>query len=569
MKRSIALFLSLILLLSAFAGAASAESSVDPRFAERVTLNVALFIEQVEPDGKKTDPVTRYIEDKLNVDLNITCVNDSDWTTQLTALMAANDLPDVFMVANVQKQYHLLKESKQILAMDEYLEEYAKNTLSTEYGQEMIRLYRADDDEGKLYMYGSVMGAMSDGTMPSSAHAIRWDLYKQAGYPKLESYDEDLLDVMEKMVALEPQTADGLKTYGTGAWFGDGQGWGDWLFNFGFAPQQGIMVLRASDRTVMMDTETGLPLPTNQLTDPNGYFWRTVQFYNRANQRGLLDPDSFTQTSDIYEEKVKSGVYMFVCPGWMANNANKVFASTPGNLKRFVSVPAIGSDKEDRISYSAQGERAYAISSKTKYPERCVALLDLMGSEEFSLIAYNGPEGINWNYDENGVPVPTDEYIKADRTDNEFRLRTGAYIYHHFVGLGQGNRLSDSGVFVDLYNYSAKASELNMDDTLRDFIRYYGAESHADVYPAQTPVYIRNATETVANPPDDLAMYVTSLGNYVFKNVFKVIAAPTDEGFAKARDKMIEGMQDYCVDEIFDFYYNAKLEEVQKKTEAK
>ena len=71
----------------------------------------------------------------------------------------------------------------------------------------------ATSPDGDLYIWGMCKGTWHDGTVPTCSHYIRWDLYKEAGYPKLESYDEDLLDVLEELVKLEPETADGQKIY--------------------------------------------------------------------------------------------------------------------------------------------------------------------------------------------------------------------------------------------------------------------------------------------------------------------------------------------------------------------
>ncbi len=183
------------------------------------------------------------------------------------------------------------------------------------------------------------------------------------------------------MVEASPTTADGSKTYGCGAWFGDGQGWGEWVFTFGLAPQEGVNLIETTGRTLAVSTVDSTPLTSNQMTDPEGYFWRAVQFYNRANQRGLLDPDSFTQKSDMYEQKLKAGQYMFNVPGWMSSNANTEFNKTDGNLKTFISLPSISGDAEDRFGSMYKGERTYVVSADTKYPERCVALLDCFKSK--------------------------------------------------------------------------------------------------------------------------------------------------------------------------------------------
>lgn len=385
------------------------DTAAAPAFEERVALDVVAFVSDGEADGLRTDPVSKYIEDSLNIDLYLTHVTEADWPTQLSAMMADNDLPDIFMLSDPTKQLPMLLEANSVLNLSPYLEQYAPNTTSDPAGELMIaaNTTTANSPDGNLYLWGMCKGSWDDGTIPTCGHYVRWDLYKEAGYPKLENFDEDMLDVMQAMVDLEPETADGQKTYGIGSWFGNGQDWGEWFFIYGMAPQEGASLIETTGLTLAISTVDSTPINSNQLTDPDGYFWRAVKFMNKANQRGLLDPDSFTQQSDVYEENLKAGKYMFNYPGWMTSNANAEFNKTEGNLKTFISIPAVGVDSEDRFGNMYRGERQYVVSAATENPERCVALLDFVSTHDFSRIAWNGLEGNFWNV-EDGKAVPTE-----------------------------------------------------------------------------------------------------------------------------------------------------------------
>lgn len=527
---------------------------------ERVPLYVTALVSRGEPDGRRSDPVSLYIEEELNIDLELTGVIDSEYHTQFSAMLAANDLPDIFNISDLNKQFPMLMASENLLCIEPYLKDYAQTTLNDPNGAVMLEAYRspATSPDGDLYLWGMSKGSWDDGTVPTCGHYIRWDLYKEADYPILESYDEDLLDVLEQLVALEPETDDGQKTYGLGAWFGDGQGWAEWSLTFGLAPQEGYHLTNGS--TLAISLVDSSPLESNQLTDPESYFWRTARFYNRANQRGLLDPDSFTQKSDIYEQKLKAGRYMFNVPGWMSVAANHEFDKTEGNLKTFVSLPSIQGNAEERFANMFRGERVYGIFGKTEYPERCVELLDFLSSYEFSRIAWNGLEGGgNWNM-EDGVPVPTDAYLEATR-DDAFGVETGASVYNHFCGYANGSVDPVTGLSVDLYQFSDKAVERKMNDTILDFCKHYGQESQVDVYRAETEHTDTVNLVTFSEAPDDLKNSINGLNAFVGKNIAKVIAASSDEEFAQLRDEMMEGLQNYQVDEIFDFFYNDAIEQ--------
>ena len=546
----------------AFAGE-STGSTTTPQFEDRVALDVVAFVGSGELDGLRSDPVSKYIEDNLNIDLYLTAVTEADWPTQLSAMLADNDLPDVFLLSDPTKQLPMLLESASVLNLEPYLEEYAPNTMNDPAGQLMVTAERmpANSPDGNMYLWGMCKGSWDDGTVPTCGHYLRWDLYKEAGYPKLENYDEDLLDVLEQMVALEPETADGQKTYGCGAWFGAGQGWGEWVFTFGLGPQEGVNLMETTGRVLCVSTVDSTPLEANQLTDPESVFWRAVRFYNKANQRGLLDPDSFTQTSDVYEENLKAGKYMFNVPGWMSTNANTEFNKAEGNEKTFISMPSLTADAEDRFGNMYRGERQYVVNANTENPERCVALLDFVSTYEFSRIAWNGLEGGMWNM-EDGEPVPTDEYLKVTK-DDALGVETGINVYHHFCGFGNGT-IQPDGYTTDLYQFSTKAMEAKMNDTIKDFIDHYGAESQVDVYRQETPVTDSMNYISFGDPEGDVASWVNEINAYMGKNVFKCVACESDEDFEAMRDSMIEELKaSYHVDEVFDYFYQDALAQAE------
>lgn len=552
--------------------AVQAEESTDSslvlqNFDERVDLDVVAFVTDNEADGLRSDPVTKWLEEKLNINLYLTHLTEADWPTQLSAMLADNDLPDIFMLSDPSKQLPMLLEAGSVLDYSTYLEEYAPNTMADPAGQLMLagNSTSAWSPDGGKYLWGLCKGSWDDGTQPTCGHYIRWDLYKEAGYPTLENFDEDMLDVMQAMVDLEPETADGQKTYGLGSWFGNGQDWGEWFFIYGMAPQEGASLQETTGLTLAINTVDSTPINSNQLTDPNGYFWRAVQFMNKANQRGLLDPDSFTQTSDVYEENLKAGKYMFNYPGWMSGNANAEFNKTEGNEKMFISLPATGVDAEDRFGNMYRGEREYVISADTENPERCVALLDLVSTHEFSRIQYNGFEGDYYTV-EDGKPVPTEDFLNLT-IDNDFCTETGITVYHHFMGYGNGTLDPEDGVPMDLKLYSDEAIAQKSNATLEDFISYYGQESWSEVYRAETPNC--NSMNFISlNAEGDIASYVNEIKAYRGKNVFNCVAAKTDEEFEQLRDEMIEELKNnYHVDEVFQYFYDQAASQSEQVAE--
>ena len=138
------------------------DTAAAPAFEERVALDVVAFVSDGEADGLRTDPVSKYIEDSLNIDLYLTHVTEADWPTQLSAMMADNDLPDIFMLSDPTKQLPMLLEANSVLNLSPYLEQYAPNTTSDPAGELMIaaNTTTANSPDGNLYLWGNVQGIL-------------------------------------------------------------------------------------------------------------------------------------------------------------------------------------------------------------------------------------------------------------------------------------------------------------------------------------------------------------------------------------------------------------------------
>ncbi|MFD0712671.1 extracellular solute-binding protein [Paenibacillus sp. GCM10027626] len=530
---------------------------------EMVTLKVAASIAAAEPNGVMQNPVAKTIEKELGIKMDMTAVS-ADFGEKLNAMIASNDLPDLFWVPDPGKMIPTMVKAGQIYALDELLEKYGDNITSDPSGQAMVELHKKTiSPDGKLYTIGMLRG--TNGAMqPLGGNYIRWDLYKKLGYPKLENYDEDLLNVLAEMQKLEPTNKDGQKVYAIGGWFADGQGWGDWPMTYTLTFTEGKGYL-TSDRTAYYDIATNEISPNNDLKDKNGMFWRTVKFYNKANQMGILDPESFTQKSDKYEEKVKAGRYLYNVPGWLVADINKAYEKKGEPEKGMVGLPPMNTDAFMLINNLASGGRVFAISKNTKHPEKAMQLLNWLSSYENSRTVWNGPEGENWKM-EDGKPVPTDEYLNQSNSDLAFNKRTGAQMYYHFVGFDSGVIDPKTGVAVNLFEWSDKAIARKMTPLHEDMLKHYGADSLFDLYTSKVKAYKENAIYRLGELPENLKTQGTNLENYTFKNIFKLVLAKDDAEFAKMQDDFIAGLDKFKVDEIFA-YWQSKAKE--QRTELK
>ena len=266
--------------------------------------------------GIQTDPVAKYIKDKFGIQLDFPTLMSGNFDAQLSAMIASNDLPDLILIsARLQDA----AAAKAIIPLDDYLANNAPNFTSVpelKTAVKYFQTYRSVNSDGKLY--GFPMGGGLD--VPVNGYwgnYVRWDVYKQIGYPAVASQN-DLLNVLAQMQAADPVTPDGKKVYAIGNWFGDVQGWADWiLICLPFLNGDSVV---SEHRLELWNLDTESLSPVNQLTDTNSDYWQSVKWFNKAYQMGILDPDSFIQKNDQYITKLNNGQYLWNFINWAVDN---------------------------------------------------------------------------------------------------------------------------------------------------------------------------------------------------------------------------------------------------------
>ena len=124
------------------------------------------------------------------------------------------------------------------------------------------------------------------GVDPNSAIYLRWDLYKELGYPEINTL-EDLLPVFQDMMELCPTSDSGQPTNAISLF----KDWdGSYVSNvaelssmYGY-DRVGYAFHKADGSGEIQDIMT---------TDSE--YMRAIRFFNQANQMGLVDPESTTQ----------------------------------------------------------------------------------------------------------------------------------------------------------------------------------------------------------------------------------------------------------------------------------
>jgi len=526
---------------------------------EAITITMATKINPLNSEyGILSCPVALYIRDRFGITIDAIIAEDgSDWGTRMNALIAANDLPDVFLIDDIV-QIPMLIQANQILRLDDFINpEIMPFTYSDNTARAANILHRQHSEDGSLYTLGFTRGTWDVGSGTLVGDYIRWDLYAAMGYPEINSY-QDLLYVLRDMQEMFPTNVHGQTAFAIGGWFGDGQGWGDFLFYHGLTWSVGQM-MDTMDRTVSLDISTNTLSQTNLLKDSDGVFWNIMWFYNQAHQMGILDPESFTQTYDMYMEKVEAGRYYYVAPRWVAEIAQDAFNEEGMYEIGFAMFPDVsGGGVQTLLDNMPSGERALGVASKAEHPERILNFLDWMSSFEGSTVVINGVEGAFWDMVD-GIPTPRAELFDGSHTTDDLMLYGGVGTFGHMRGFANGTVDPRFSQPVDL-TLRGDVLEATLSVVQRDQLEHFGASSLFELYTRNLTVFENNNVIELGPLPADLRLSATNLEDFMFRTIFGIIMANSDAEFEQMRDQFMIDIDQFDADAIHEFYLQQAAE---------
>lgn len=428
MKKLVSLVLALIMALGCVSALAevpyySIPSDVNELFPlDDETIELEVYSQLANYNGKQTGWSAALLKDLFNVEVVI--IPDMDGTYETR--MAGGDLGDLVVWGANGEDY------KQAIAKDMLLN-WEEFDLGPTYAPYVFENYgtalatnRDVSGDGNIYGFGMDV-ALQEGAHKSFMYSwdLRWDLYKQLGYPEIKNLD-DLIEVFKQMKQICPTDALGNEAYAASLW-------PDWDGNmvmyvkalatayygydelgFGhYNPTNGEYY----DALGLCDAQTGkyLAQPINDTP-----YIEMLKFFNKLYRADLLDPNSMTQTYDEMGTKVKNGgVYWGIF-----NYASSMIFNTQEHLEAGQMMYSRVPDEANPIVYGMSnlgGNRIWTVGAYTAYPELCLAIMDFLATPEGSMTMWYGPRGLTWDYNEQGGMYFT-ELGKKTSTDSSYSL---------------------------------------------------------------------------------------------------------------------------------------------------
>lgn len=397
-----------------------AASSEDPQVEEEEREVVTLTF--VSEQAISFTDVPQYFRDFMMDEFAVEVEFVANDENGIRGMMAAGELPDISIVTGLGNE--VIAAESLVIDLNEY-----RDQLPNIFEGEMSLFYmstvnNAIENYGKLSFLPIDCGsAVKNVGLPY----LRFDLYEDLGMPEIKTED-DLLNVLKQMQELEPETDDGLPVYAMAHWTDWGFYADIWYYHF----------LHGTCRTGAMTCKVD-GSECNYLLAEDGDFKKALKFLYKANQMGLVDPDSPSMLYQQYTEKVLSNrLLLWGVDWWQTDDQWNVDGEgnprAEEDYRGYETVPMDFAKITLSQSPYAPVATGYgiAISSACENIDRALEVVNWMYSEEAAYFYWSGVEGGLWEY--------------TDESKQELRL-TDARI----TGDAGSMQLGNGGTIINMY----------------------------------------------------------------------------------------------------------------------
>ena len=581
-KRVVALLLSLTLVAASLTGcgkttdsgnggAASASTekkadtatSTDAGASSDELLTIEIYDEAANYQGTQTGWFAKVVKDRFNIELNIIApqvAGDAVYQTRTATgnlgdivLLDPAHFTDCVQAGLIKDISGEIKNCSNLMEFDRQITAYNSgvpgNTTGAVYGI-------------PCEMTNTSPTSFSDDVVYSSP-MLRWDLYDAIGAPDIADLD-GLLDTIKKIQDANPTNEDGDPAYGFSLW-------PDWDNNDGMIGIANVVQLttwygeKIKGSAILTTDDKFIPL-----TDKNGTYYKMLKFLYKANQMGLVDPDSGSQNWDAACAKMSSGrVYTFWY-SWQVGFWNTQERLADGKGMIFIPV-------QDQNYYTTSDTyygsgRIFGVGSGVdgeKY-DRIMKFLDWYASPEGVTFQHCGIEGFNYTVGADGkytimndnalmdnLPVP-EEYGGAGYSD-------GNNAINQWIVSSISTNPNTGESYGNTHWASWKAATATK--TKNEWSARFGVAEPVDWMKAHNALLVRPSV-SVSLPSEDADITVirNQVGQEVKDASWKMIFAKNDAEFDSMWDTMTTNLDSLGFEQLYKFdvdKYTIELEAMQ------
>ena len=396
---------------------------------ERVVLTIGDTTERSGSRYNEDLGFWHYLEDLADVDIEYIYMTPEEYDSALSS----GNLPDLVATRN---NLSTIMEYGAAFNADPFLEEYVPNFLQGEARMtyEVFKQLESGKNEGFYFFPARIgyNGVGFDNVTSSRGYILRWDYYKELGYPPINNED-DYLKVLQQMHANHPFTEEGYPTYlyGTDSFSG---------YDTAFRSELSLDYWAAHKYQNNIFTNEVY----DGYTDPkHSMWWAAMEWQNKlyraGKEDGSYDTDLFTQTREQFRAKCGRGQYLGV---HSANDRlyDLSVEADPDTLTGYGMVQTPATNYYTNV-YQLLGNGSgymWFISANSPHKVEAMRFLNYMCDPDFVRELTLGRRGETWDYDSDGVPRMNEygqEQLSAYKAEN-------ASEDNYFVRWGSFNKLA-------------------------------------------------------------------------------------------------------------------------------
>ena len=563
-RKMISLVLCAAMAMSALAGCSSGDSGSSTssgsdtgssKYEDFITVDV--FDGQANYQGTQSGWFAQLVKERFNMELNIIAPNVAGGgDTLFQTRSAAGDLGDLILTNADGGRLQNLVTAGLVMDMTDLLAD-AENVHRYDTAIESTNSLVEEDG---IYAIPSEVSSNApteagESLEPTFGPYVRWDAYKAIGYPEIKDLD-GLLDVMKQMQEAVPTSDSGKPTYAM-SFFKD---WDGNMMNNAKQPtcyygyDELGFVLAKADGSDYQD-----------ITDSDSIYMDVLEFFYKANQMGLVDPESTTQNYDTMYSKYQDGQILFSFWPWLGQAAyNTTEHKAEGKGFMLADI-----DNMQIFSYgcipNGNAKNCIMIGSKAEDPQRLADFIDWLYSPEGIMASASqtgstaGPEGLTWEM-QDGQPVLTefgqealngndptvpDEWGGGSWSDGVSQL--------NYTAVNKKDINPDNGFTYDYTLWDSVLSQNNSALDL-DWQEHMGAQT--------TMEYLENNNKIIVAPgsgfaaPEEDSQITTLRGQCrttIVDTSWQMIFASNDEEFQSLQKQMQDTLEGLDYQTVLDY----------------
>lgn len=409
-------------------------------------------------------PVAKEITKKTGIKLKMEYAG-KDAQQRIALMIASGEYPDFVFAKENQVKFI---EAGAFIRLDDLLEKYGSN-LKKLYGKYFNKLRYSLKDRS-IYYLGSY-GVSGEKWKPQNGFELQHAVVKEMNFPEMRTL-KDLEEALVKYKKLYPEI-DGQPTIGLSL-LAEG-----WKFSISVTNPAVFATGGPDDGEWYVDPKTLKAIYHYTRPAEKEYF----RWLNHLNDTGLLDPESFVQTSDQYIDKIASGRVLALIDSDYDYSRGEDLLSQKKKFERMYGMyPLTLSRKYKNAEFQSggySGNWGIGITTSCKDPVKAMKFFNWIASEEGQITINWGVEGQHYTI-ENGLRVVKGDPL-AMRSDPEFFKKSGISVYTHpFPLYGVGVKDSHGQYF----SYGSKDTLLPKTAIEREVLTNYGAMYWADLFPS-------------------------------------------------------------------------------------